>query len=300
MSTSIRPRADVSEFLFAAPLVSWRRPFPTASCHMMASHGLIFHLVVSLWSVPECAPAVSMVEQQCVPLAIARVPFHSCKHALHTMVGLQRVMDVSKHVSAIHVFLVVLSCRSCQSSFDAYTFSSVVSHLRPFGCSPHQNSSAPHRIAPRTLLDRHQPTPSQRGRLFRAFQSSVRREAAICIVASRTGDHQVQACPVPDPPRGRHLCHDRVCLASTVQPVHRVCGNTMCSLFQHGLCRVPKLGSALRCVHQPPNSYACHTDARRCSSLTRSRMCVLVNRCDSVVVLICDSSWVAGSCCGCS
>ena len=59
---------------------------------------LDWHLVVSLWSAPECAP------------------FHSCKHALHIVVGHQRVMNVLKHVSAIHVLFVVVSSRSCQSS----------------------------------------------------------------------------------------------------------------------------------------------------------------------------------------
>ena len=38
-------------------------------------------------------------------------------------------------------------------------------------------------------------------------------------------------------------------------------------------------------------SYTCHTDARRLSGLSRSRMCVLVNRGGSIVVWICVSSW---------
>ena len=41
MSTSNRHRADLNDFHFAEHLPRWKRPFPTAWWHLMASHGSI-------------------------------------------------------------------------------------------------------------------------------------------------------------------------------------------------------------------------------------------------------------------
>ena len=46
------------------------------------------------------------------------------------------------------------------------------------------------------------------------------------------------------------------------------------------------------------DQHVCHTDARRSSSLSRSRTCVHVNRDDVVDALICGTSWMTGSCRG--
>ena len=91
-----------------------------------------WHLVVSLWSAPECAPAVTLRAQQFVQLADARVPFHAYKHALLIVVGHQRVMEMFQHASPVHVHVVVLSYRSCQSSLARAL---LPASCRSFSCS---------------------------------------------------------------------------------------------------------------------------------------------------------------------
>ena len=72
------------------------------------------------------------VEQRFVQLAIARGPFHSWRHALLIVVGHERVMDVFAHAQAIHVVLVVLSSRSCQSSLARALLPASCFHIQPF------------------------------------------------------------------------------------------------------------------------------------------------------------------------
>ena len=90
MSTSIRARADLNQFPFAAHLVSWKRPFPTEPWHLMAAHGLIR---------VSSSACVRLQNAQTVVLPVhqfACVPFRSCKHALHIVVRNQSAMDMFK------------------------------------------------------------------------------------------------------------------------------------------------------------------------------------------------------------
>ena len=114
------------------------------------------HLVVTLWSAPECAPTVVVVDQQFIQPATARGPFRSCKHVLFTVVDDQRAMDVFKPVSAIHVLSDHSHVLPLPECLGACFSPSIVSHLQLSGCSPHQNRSTSQRIDPRTFLD--QPT----------------------------------------------------------------------------------------------------------------------------------------------
>ena len=52
------------------------------------------HLVVSLWSAPENAPTVVIVDQKFIQIATARVSTRSCKPVLFTAVYHQSVVDV--------------------------------------------------------------------------------------------------------------------------------------------------------------------------------------------------------------
>ena len=115
--------------------------------------------------------------------------------------------------------------------------------------SPRDEHASSPRIVPHLVIsfDQHQPTtPSE---VVSSVVSRARWDrAAICgdgsslvVVlpphASRTGHHQVPACPSPAPLRRRLLCHDLSYLASTVRPLllsaarpgHRVCGNMICT-----------------------------------------------------------------------
>ena len=82
MSTSIRPRADVNESLFAAHLV-----ISNCSVALDGFTRLDWHLVVSLWWVLECVPAVISLAQKFVRLAAARFSFHPCQHGLAIVVA---------------------------------------------------------------------------------------------------------------------------------------------------------------------------------------------------------------------
>ena len=121
----------------------------------------------------------------------------------------------------------------------------------------HQNRSSSHRIRPRASRDQHQATTSSE--VLSSVLSRARwGGAAFCGVgwsllvalpphAARTGHRQLPTCPSPDPLRCRLPCHDRGYFASAVCQQHG-CGITIGSLLQHGFCRVPKLGVALRCT----------------------------------------------------
>ena len=109
-----------------------------------------WHLVVRLWSAPKCAPTMILPAQPFVQLAIGRVPFQSCKHALYIVVGHPHVMDVLKCGCAIHIHFVALTSRACQRVPWCAFF------LPAFGCALHQNRSTSRRIGPRTSLDQHQ------------------------------------------------------------------------------------------------------------------------------------------------
>ena len=110
-----------------------------------------------LWSAPECVPAEIMVDQQFVQLATARVPFHTCKHALHIVVQARFCNPRPprhSHISPMPEFL-----GACSSP-------SIVSRFQLFECSPHQQGP----ISQRTDLARRLTTPklppgSQRPRI---------------------------------------------------------------------------------------------------------------------------------------
>ena len=94
-----------------------------------------------------------------------------------------------------------------------------MSHLQLFGCSPHRNRLTSQRIDPRTLLD--QPT-TPTGILSSTSSRVPWDRTATCTVvstprASRTGCHQLQACPLQVPLRCCSVCHDLVGFASTVR-----------------------------------------------------------------------------------
>ena len=135
---------------------------------------------------------------------------------------------VFRHVSAIHVLFVVFPFTMCQSSSARAL---LPASCRIFSCSGARRSIAVHffhRMGPRTVLGECQPTtPSE---VVSSVVSKVRWDtAALCIAvspshASRTGHHQLHACPPPDP----HRC----CFCVTIWFAWRgACGNTICSLF---------------------------------------------------------------------
>ena len=134
-STSIRARADLNQFPFAAHLVSWKRPFPTETWHLMAAHGLI-RVSSSACVRLQNAQTVILPAHQ-----FACVPFRSCKHALHIVVRNQSAMDMFKCDCAIHVHFVVLTSRTCQSSLARALLPSIVPCHQSFGCVSHQERS---------------------------------------------------------------------------------------------------------------------------------------------------------------
>ena len=112
------------------------------------------HLVVSFWSATACAPPVVVVDQQFIQLATAQIPFLSREPVPFTAVEHERVMDVFKRVSAIHVLLIILTSWPCPSSLARAFF--------PASCHTSSCSGAcrtgtvqllSQRIDPRTLLD---------------------------------------------------------------------------------------------------------------------------------------------------
>ena len=141
------------------------------------------------------APAVIMVDQQFVRLATARVPFHSSQHTLHIVVG------VYKHVSAIHVILVIRSFQSSRVPWRVLLSQHRVtsSSVRVLAAPESFNFSAG--IDSRTLLDP-ATTPN---RVVSSVHSRVQwSRTATCTVVfnprvPRTGHHQLHACPLQDP-----------------------------------------------------------------------------------------------------
>ena len=149
------------------------------------------HLVVSLWSAPEWAPAASVVDQQFIQLATARVPFRSCKH-----VPLIAVVNVKKHVSAI--LTVVVKSFPCHSSW-ARAF-------LPAPCHTPSSSGARRTrtvqllsglILARCLTGPQSPSMSCLARIPE-FRGARRQLALWCLTSrvSRTGYHQRQACKI--------------------------------------------------------------------------------------------------------
>ena len=115
LQTALVPMSTT--FLFAAYFASWKASL--SNC-LVAPHGstrLDRHLVVvSLWPVPECDPAVAAVDQQFIQFVTARVPCCSSKHVLLIAVDHERVMDVFELASAIHVLLTILTSCPCPGS----------------------------------------------------------------------------------------------------------------------------------------------------------------------------------------
>ena len=134
-----------------------------------------------LRSAPECVPAEIMVDQQFVQLATARVPFHTCKHALHIVVQARFCNPRPprhSHISPMPEFL-----GACSSP-------SIVSRFQLFGCSPHQQGPISQRTDPRTSLD-HPTTPTRvvSSTHSRAQWSKTSNWHWLALRASRTGHH---------------------------------------------------------------------------------------------------------------
>ena len=108
----------------------------------MTSHGSIGI------SSSACGPLQSLVDQQFIQFATARVHIPSSTCVLFIAVDHQCVMDVIKHALASHIFLVPVPV------FLGASSSSIVSRFQLFGCSPHRNRSTSQRIDPGTLVDR--------------------------------------------------------------------------------------------------------------------------------------------------
>ena len=145
------------------------------------------------------------------------------------LVGHQRMIDmcVQAQSSAIRVFLIIFPCCPCPSSLARASLSSG--------------------LIPARCLTKSQLTPM--------FWSSVEQDGnSHCGVDStcfKDWYHQLQSSPLQVP------LHHLVGLTSTVRLLlpparrdHRVCDDTNRSLFQHGLCRVLKLGFSLSCNAQ--------------------------------------------------
>ena len=221
---------------------------------------LDWHLVISLWSAQECAPAVILRAQQFVHLAVARVPhYHRCWSS--TRDGCVQAHYCNprplrrSHFSHVPKFL------------GACSFSSIVPHLQLFGCAQHL-----HFLIGWVLEHRLINTTAQRSR--------VRWEAAICGVGNSLFVvlplHTSRASPASSvsfagftplsPSVSRSGLPGVDCLAFAVSST---AGSSR--LRQHDLLsastwlRVLQLGFAQRYIHNvtPINSYSCHTHARR-------------------------------------
>ena len=130
-------------------------PFPSAPWHLMASHLLEWHLVVSLWLAPKCPPAVILPAQQLDQLLVARVSL-----ALAQECTLHRLLVIKVRWMCSGTLLQSTST----SSFSRFARATVpwcpllpasCPHLQVFGRASHQMGS-------RTWLDQHQPTtPSE-------------------------------------------------------------------------------------------------------------------------------------------
>ena len=191
-----------------------------------------------------------MVVRQFIQLAIARVPVHSCEHAIHIVVACSSTFLPSTSFSrATRVPWRVL--------FSQHRVTS--SAVRVLAASGPKSQ----RIYPGILLDQPTTPTGSYHQYIPEFSGARRRLTDWASPTSRVRCkiHSDDAFSVA------------VCLASTVRPLlsptawrdHRVCDNAIRTLFHHGLCRVLKLGFALKCMHKVTliDSYACHTDARR-------------------------------------
>ena len=157
----------------------------------------------------------------------------------------QRVMDVFKHVSPIRVLLVILASCPCQNFWARCSSPGIVFHVLQDGSSLFTTLSATRDVRVASSW----PTP--RARDTRLTLSGLQ--------FLRFRLHTKNSCTTPR--RHGTIRHHHGAR-------HHVCNNTNRASFQHGLCRVLKLGSALKCMHSVTliDSHSSY----RCASLIRS------------------------------
>ena len=145
----------------------------------MASHDSI-GISSSACGHPACAPAIVVVDQQFIQLATARIPFRSCKQILIIPVDHQRVMDVFKHVSAIHVLHICFTSCPCPSSL-ARDLLPASCHI--FGCSGARRTGTVQLLSGLILarcMTSPQPPPGSHLPRFAEFRAEERELALWC------------------------------------------------------------------------------------------------------------------------